>query len=120
MDDSKFFKLHYKPRSNNIYALRFTWDNIDKLFQCLYRIGIDAKLILCADATVQLHMFNTKNSQINNRVCIGDYVIFILNDRGNVERIEIRNSLSHISEDYYIVMKGGEHDQDEDIRSLFY
>ena len=114
MDDSKFFKLQYKPRSNNIYALRFTWDNIDKLFQCLYRLGIDAKLILCADATVQLHMFNTKNSQINNRVCIGDYVIFILNDRGNVERIEIRNSLSHISEDYYIVMKDGEYDQDED------
>lgn len=115
MDDSKFFKLHYKPRSNNIYALRFTWDNIYKLFQCLYRFGIDAKLILCADATVQLHMFNTKNSQLNNRVCIGDYVIFILNDRGNVERIDIRNSLSHISEEYYIVMKDGAYDQDEDI-----
>lgn len=85
MDDSNFFELQYKPRNNKIYALHFTYDNIDKLFQCLYRFMIDAKFILCADATIQLHMFDTKNSQINNRTCIGDYIIFILNDRGNLE-----------------------------------
>lgn len=73
MDDSNFFELQYKPRNNKIYALHFTYDNIDKLFQCLYRFMIDAKFILCADATIQLHMFDTKNSQINNRTCIGDF-----------------------------------------------
>lgn len=107
MDDSKFFELQYKPQNDKIYALHFTYDNIDKLFQCLYRFGIDAKFILCADATIQLHMFDTKNSQINNRTCIGDYIIFILNDRGNIKRIDIRGSLSHISEDYCRVMKEG-------------
>ena len=70
MDDSKFFELRYKP--NKIYALRFTLDSTDKLLQCVYRFMLDAKFILCVDATVQLHIFDTKNSQINNRICIGE------------------------------------------------
>ena len=108
MDDSKFFELRYKP--NKIYALRFTLDSTDKLLQCVYRFMLDAKFILCVDATVQLHIFDTKNSQINNRICIGDYILFILNDQGKVERIDVRSSLSHISEDYCIVMKDGAYD----------
>lgn len=111
MDDSKFFELRYKP--NKIYALRFTLDNTDKLLQCLYKFGIDAKFITCADASVQLHIFDTKNSQTNIRLCVGDYILFILNDRGKVERIDVRSSLSHISEDYCIVMKDGAYDQDK-------
>jgi hypothetical protein len=118
MDDSKFFELRYKP--NKIYALRFTLDSTDKLLQCVYRFMLDAKFILCADASVQLHIFDTKNSQINIRLCVGDYILFILNDRGNMERIDVRSSLSHISEDYCIVMKDGTYDQDEYIGSLFY
>ena len=118
MDDSKFFELRYKP--NKIYALRFTLDSTDKLLQCVYRFMLYAKFILCVDATVQLHIFDTKNSQINIRLCVGDYILFILNDRGNIERIDVRSSLSHISEDYCIVMKDGAYDQDEDIGSLFY
>lgn len=119
MDDSKFFELQqYKP--NKIYALRFTLENTDKLLQCFYRFMLDAKFILCPDAIVQLHIFDTKNSQINIRLCVGDYILFILNDRGNIERIDVRSSLSHISEDYCIVMKDGAYDQDEDIGSLFY
>lgn len=118
MDDSKFFELRYKP--NKIYALRFTLDSTDKLLQCVYRFMLDAKFILCADASVQLHIFDTKNSQINIRLCVGDYILFILNDRDNIERIDVRCSLSHISEDYYIVMKDGWDDQDENIRSLFF
>mgnify|MGYP006895723104 CR=1 FL=1 len=118
MDDSRFFELRYKP--NKIYALRFTLDNTDKFLQCLYKFGIDAKFILCVDATVQLHIFDTKNSRINNRLCVGDYILFILNDRDNIERIDVRSSLSHISEDYCIVMKDGAYDQDKYIRSVFY
>lgn len=121
MDDSKFFKLQYKPQSNKIYALHFTLENTDKLLQCFYRFMLDAKFILCPDAIVQLHIFDTKNSQINIRLCVGDYILFILNDRGNIERIEVKNSLSQIIEEYCIVMKDEEdeeYDQDETYLNL--
>lgn len=114
MDDSKFFKLQYKHQSTNICAIHFIWNNLYKLVEYLNKLGLEAQVTCPPKDAISIHIYNCSLGKIDKIAWLNDYIIFIVDDKNNIEEIEIKNSLSHIFEEYYIVMKDGAYDQDED------
>lgn len=126
MDDSKFFKLQYKPQSNKIYALHFTGDNLSKLIKYLNKFGLEAHITCSHESAMSMHIHNGSLDNIGNidvLAWIGNYIIFVIDNKPKIQKIEVKNSLSQIIEEYCIVMKDEdeedeEYDQDETYLNL--
>jgi hypothetical protein len=126
MDDSKFFKLQYKPQSNKIYALHFTGDNLSKLIKYLNKFGLEAHITCSHESAMSMHIHNGSLDNIGNidvLAWIGNYIIFVIDNKHKIQKIEVKNSLSQIIEEYCIVMKDEdeedeEYDQDETYLNL--